>query len=119
MITIQQLSDALSAKREQSSLSVTELAERSGVARAALYRFAQGGDIRLSTFLAVADTLGVDIVLAPKTVSTSLQASVAAHPVPAAPVATPPPAGPRSAVEARLARVQAGLRPQVRKQTTP
>ncbi len=117
MTTIKQLSNSLGAAREQAQLSVTELAERAGVARAALYRFAQGGDIRLSTFLAMADTLGVDMILAPKTVSMSLQASVAANAVSAAKMAIPTPTGPRSAVEARLARVRAGIQAQVRKQT--
>lgn len=117
MTTIKQLSDSLAAKREQATLSVTELAERSGIARAALYRFAQGGDIRLSTFLAMADSLGVDIILAPKTVSTSLQASVAAHPPSKTRFAMPAATGPRSAVEARLTRIQARIRTQVRKPT--
>jgi predicted transcriptional regulator len=96
MTTIKQLSESLGAHRAQADLSVNDLATQSGVARAALYRFAKGGDVRLSTFLAMADTLGLDMVLAPKAVSVSLRPPVSAQPS----------TGPRSAVEARLAKVQ-------------
>ena len=100
MTTINQLSKFLGDAREHRGMSVTDLAAQSGVARAALYRFANDGDIRLTTFLAMADTLGLDVVLAPKAVSTSLQAGVSPSPQ----------TGPMSAVEARMAAIQAKLK---------
>ena len=111
MTTIHQLANSLGDAREQQGLSVTDLAARSGVARAALYRFAKDGDIRLTTFLAMADTLGLDVVLAPRAVSTSLQASVSVGSMAAAhPVSQPPaPAGPMSAVDSRLSEMKAKL----------
>ena len=111
MTTIKQLSSSVTAQREQASLSVTDMAERSGVARAALYRFAQGGDIRLSTFLALTDTLGLDVILAPKSVSESLQATVSApSSALAVTLSAQPQTGPQSAVEARLAKIRAQMR---------
>jgi hypothetical protein len=109
MTTIHQLSKSLGDAREQQGLSVTDLAARSGIARAALYRFAKDGDIRLTTFLATADSLGLDLVLVPKSVSTSLQASVSASPTPGANLSVQPPAGPMSAVEARMSAIKAKL----------
>ncbi len=109
MTSIRQLATSVSDAREQQGLSVTDLAARSGVARAALYRFANDGDIRLTTFLAMADTLGLDVVLAPKAVSTSLQASVSASPVAAAHLVNQPPAGAQSSVDARLSEIRAKL----------
>jgi predicted transcriptional regulator len=110
MTTISQLSKSLGDTREQQGLSVTDLATRSGVARAALYRFAADGDIRLTTFLAMADTLGLDVVLAPKAVSTSLQASVSSSPTVTANLSVQPQTGPMSAVEARMAAMKAKLK---------
>lgn len=110
MTTIKQISSVLNAKREQNNLTVTELAEHAGVARAALYRFNNGSDIRLSTFLAMADTLGLDVVLAPKPVSVNLQAAVTASPSAYATWASQAQTGPRSAVDARLATIRAQLR---------
>lgn len=110
MTTIHQLSKFLGDVREQQGLSVSDLAARSGVARAALYRFANDGDIRLTTFLAMVDTLGLDIVLAPKAVSTSLQASVSASPTVATNLSVQLQTGPMSAVEARMAAMKAKLK---------
>jgi predicted transcriptional regulator len=110
MTTIKQISTSLNAKRELSNLTVTELAEHAGVARAAIYRFNNGSDIRLSTFLSMADTLGLDIVLAPKAVSVSLQAAVTASPSANATLTSQTQSGPRSAVDARLDKIRAQLR---------
>ncbi len=109
MTTIHQLATSLGDAREQQGLTVTDLAARSGVARAALYRFAKDGDIRLTTFLALADTLGLDVVLAPKAVSTSLQASVSVSPIAAAHLVNQTPAGALSSVDARLSEMRAKL----------
>ena len=109
MSTINQLGSALDAQRAQTGLSVTDLAERSGVARAAVYRFMNGGDIRMSTLIAMADTLGMDMVLVPKAVGPSLRAHAASSPTAPATRDAPPPSGPSSAVDARLRKIKARL----------
>ena len=107
MTTLHQLSKALEAARVQRGLSTSDLSGKAGVSRAGLYRFAAGGDIRLSTFLALADSLALDVVLAPQAVSSSLQSTLnTEHRVmEAASTAV----GPRSAVEVRMQRAQAAL----------
>ena len=109
MTTINQLCSELNAQRGQADLSVTDLAEGSGVARAAVYRFMSGGDIRMSTFLAMADTLGLDMVLVPKAVSASLQANAASSSTVVANLEVQPQSGPTSAVDARLKQIRAKL----------
>ncbi len=109
MTAISQLCSELNAQRGQTGLSVTDLAERSGVARAAVYRFMNGGDIRMTTFIAMADTLGLDMVLVPKAVNASLQANALASSPAAASLELEPPSGPSSAVEARLNKIKARL----------
>ena len=110
MTTIQQVSDALGEARARADVSVTDLSKRAGVARAALYRFVNGEDIRLSTLLATTDALGLDIVLVPKSVSASLQSAGSGH------APSPPPgrsvndSGPRSAVSARLAKLKSNMK---------
>lgn len=104
MNSIQQLSRALAVERKQKGLTPAVLAQESGVSRAGVYRFAKGGDIRLSTFLALCDQLGVDLVLAPKAVAPAVQAAAAAVLAPLNP--DKPAAGPQSAVAARLQKLQ-------------
>ncbi|QIL74134.1 helix-turn-helix domain-containing protein (plasmid) [Diaphorobacter sp. HDW4B] len=59
------LQDAVS----KSPLSIVEIAEKSGVSRKALYSLLKGdADPRLSTIEALAHTLGLGIVVAPKAV---------------------------------------------------
>lgn len=110
METIQQLADAVSAERRQRNLSPATLALQAGVSRAGMYRFAKGGDIRLSTFLAVCDQLGLDLVLAPKAVAASVQDAV--NPALAPRKVSEPAAGPQSAVAARLQKLQKAARSQ-------
>ena len=104
MNTIHQLADAISTERRKRELSPAMLARESGVSRAGLYRFASGGDIRLSTFLALCDQLGMDLVLAPKVVAGSVQEAVNVRLGPL--TVSEPLAGPQSAVAARLQKLQ-------------
>lgn len=109
MTTLQHLSEKLTERRKQSGLSMTDVAQRSGVARAALYRFNNGGDVNLSTFLATADALGLDVVLAPKSVSKSLQTSIGDSMTKFSVLPVKPYTGPLSAVDATLAKLRARL----------
>ena len=116
MTTTSDISHALELERKRQGLTVTEIINRAGVSRAAVYRLLKGEDVQLTTLLAVTNMLGLDLIalranvvrLVPETLSGSsigpanpvIQTSIGRQDAPT---------GPLSAVAARAARLQGRL----------
>ena len=62
MTTTSDLARVLEEERERQGLTVTDIINRAGVSRAAVYRLFNGGDIQLTTLLAITNVLGLDLV---------------------------------------------------------
>ncbi|MES2510998.1 MAG: helix-turn-helix transcriptional regulator [Pseudomonadota bacterium] len=116
MTTSLELAAILDNERKRQALTISEVIKRTGVSRAAIYRLFKGGDVQLTTLLAVTDLLGLDLLamrtdvarLMPDTadgVSAATRKTLAqekSRQREAAP-------GPLSAVAARAARLQGKL----------
>jgi DNA-binding XRE family transcriptional regulator len=105
--SLSDLALTLARAQLQSGVNKTDLAKAAGVSRPTLHHVLEGGDFRVSSLLSLAAKLGLEVVL----VSKSLAPSLAAGPAPtrfitqgSMPIATS--VGPRTAVEAALARVR-------------
>ena|SRR2546426_10802869 len=62
MTTTSDLARALDEERKRQGLTFTDIINRAGVSRAAVYRLFNGGDVQLTTLLAVTNMLGLDLV---------------------------------------------------------
>ncbi|MES2398809.1 MAG: helix-turn-helix domain-containing protein [Pseudomonadota bacterium] len=62
MTTSFELAAILENERKRQALTVTDIIKRTGVSRAAVYRLLKGGDVQLTTLLAVTDLLGLDLI---------------------------------------------------------
>lgn len=62
MTTTSDLARALDEERKRQGLTLTDIINRAGVSRAAVYRLFNGGDVQLTTLLAVTDMLGLELV---------------------------------------------------------
>ncbi|RYG06892.1 MAG: hypothetical protein EON92_19355 [Burkholderiales bacterium] len=128
MTSTLELARSVSEECRRQGLSRTEIINRTGVSRAAVYRFFRGDDVQLTTLLAITNLLGMDLMAVRRAVA-ALMPDVAAgergptnisKPVDAAPgapqrlPATPrdaaSPAGPPSAVAVRAARLREKLK---------
>ncbi len=116
MTTSQDLAAILDNERKRQGLTLSEVIQRTGVSRAAIYRLFKGNDVQLTTLLAVTGLLGLDLLpmrtdLARLMPEPAEGVSVAARKVLVQEKnrrreATP---GPLSAVAARAARLQGRL----------
>ena len=66
MTTPLELAQRLEAARTASGLTLQALTEQAGVSRQAVYRLFKGNDVQVSTLLAVADVLQLDLVTLPR-----------------------------------------------------
>ncbi|MDB5964308.1 MAG: hypothetical protein JWQ72_808 [Polaromonas sp.] len=122
MTTTADIARSLDLERQRQGLTATDLIERAGVSRAALYRLIKGGDVQLTTLLAITNALGLDLVamrgnLARLMPEVGTQApATASEPAPpprmsaAARSPAVPSTGPLSAVAARAARLEHRLK---------
>ena len=62
MTTTADLARVLQAERKRQNLTVSDIIDRAAVSRAAVYRLFNGGDVQLTTLLAVTSVLGLDLV---------------------------------------------------------
>ncbi len=117
MTTSFELAAILDNERKRQALTISEVIKRTGVSRAAIYRLFKGGDVQLTTLLAVTDLLGLDLLamrtdvarLMPDTadgVSAATRKTLAQEKNRQREAAAP---GPLSAVAARAARLQGKL----------
>lgn len=75
MQTIAQVARSLRHARERLSITQAELRDAAGVSRRTLTKVLGGSDdFRLSTLLAVADRLGLELLLVPKGAATAVTA---------------------------------------------
>ncbi|MES2413584.1 MAG: helix-turn-helix transcriptional regulator [Pseudomonadota bacterium] len=114
MTTTTQIAKTLENERKRQGLTATEVINRAGVSRAAVYRLFKGGDVQLTTLLAVAGTLGLDLVAMRGDVAGTMVGAGIAATVrePTAALAGKPEThvGPMSAIEARAARLDERLK---------
>jgi transcriptional regulator with XRE-family HTH domain len=84
MNTLIELSSALQAARREQKLSYKDLAAATGLTVLSVRRALDGSTAsRATTLMALADCLGLALLLLPKPVATGLHASVTAHQAPA------------------------------------
>ena len=102
--TLRDVGSALLLAQDRIGITQEQLASSAGVSRPTVGHAMRGGDVRLSTLLALADRLDLDLVLVPKSVSRGF----ANMPIgsPSAPEVVES-RGPLTAVQAALARVRA------------
>ncbi len=62
MTTSFELAAILDNERKRQALTVSDVIRRTGVSRAAVYRLFKGGDVQLTTLLAVTHLLGLDLL---------------------------------------------------------
>ncbi|RYZ10967.1 MAG: helix-turn-helix domain-containing protein [Comamonadaceae bacterium] len=75
MQTIAQVAETLRLARERRSITQAALRDAAGVSRRTLTKVLGGkDDLRLSTLLAVADRLGLELLLVPKGAATAVTA---------------------------------------------
>ena len=72
MTTPLELAQRLEAARTASGLTLQALTEQAGVSRQAVYRLFKGNDVQVSTLLAVADVLQLDLVTLPRALKRGL-----------------------------------------------
>lgn len=78
MKTTSELADLIRAQLRSLRLTQTELASTSGVARRTLAQVLRGdSDLKLSTLFALADRIGLEVVLVPKTAADGIAAGPA------------------------------------------
>lgn len=65
MTTPLQLAQMIGKALQEQSTPVSVLIERSGVSRSAVHRLLRGGDVHISTVLAVTNALGLSLVVIP------------------------------------------------------
>lgn len=79
MKTVSEISGRLRSALDQSKLRQLDLAESAGVARQTLTKVLSGReDFKVSTLLALADKLGLELVMVPKGAAEGLHASTGA-----------------------------------------
>lgn len=102
--TLSEVGSALLLAQGRIGITGEQLAASAGVPRHTVDLALRGGDVWLSTLLAVADQLNLDLVLVPKSISRGF-----ANMDIRAPSASEPgePSGPLTAVRAALAQVRA------------
>lgn len=62
MTTSFELAAILDNERKRQALTISDVIKRTGVSRAAVYRLFKGGDVQLTTLLAVTNLLGLDLL---------------------------------------------------------
>ena len=72
MTTPLELAQRLEAARTASGLTLQALTEQAGVSRQAVYRLFKGNDVQVSTLLAVAEVLQLDLVTLPRALKRGL-----------------------------------------------
>lgn len=83
MQTLQQLADVLETARKQQRLSYDELARGAGLTPLATRRAMQGAAApRITTLMALAAQLGLEVVLVPRLLAPGLESTQAAPPAP-------------------------------------
>ena len=81
MRTLQHLANVLRDNIEKKRLTQEQLASSAGVSRQTLSKILSGrADLKLTTLFAVADRLGLEVVLVPKEIAPSMEASDDARP---------------------------------------
>lgn len=76
MRTLKEIADVLQRARRDDSITVRELVEKTGLTAVTLRGlFEAKTDPRLTTLMAVADELGLEVMLVPKAISASLMKS--------------------------------------------
>lgn len=78
MRTLGELSTVLSDAAQAASTDKSDLAEAAGVTRVTLRRALTGSDFKVSTLFAIADKLGLEVVLVPKGAARGLAADTLA-----------------------------------------
>ena len=81
MTSTADLARVLESERKRQKLTVTEIIDRAGVSRAAVYRLFNGGDVQLTTLLAVTNVLGLDLVPMRATLAQLVPDAIEAAPV--------------------------------------
>ena len=69
MTTTSDLAQALGLECKRQALTLTDVIRKTGVSRAAVYRLFKGEDVQLTTLLAVANLLGLDLIAVRGTVA--------------------------------------------------
>ncbi|MEO6016493.1 MAG: helix-turn-helix transcriptional regulator, partial [Polaromonas sp.] len=62
----------LDTERKRRGLTLTDVINQANVSRAAVYRLFKGGDVQLTTLLAVTNLLGLDMVAMPSRITALL-----------------------------------------------
>ena len=113
MTTTTHIATALETERKRQGLTLTDIINQAGVSRAAVYRLFKGGDVQLTTLLAVTNLLGLDLVAVPSAINALLPDRAASYKAAGSQRAIPQTEaanGPMSAVAARAARIDGRLR---------
>lgn len=80
MRTLQQLADTLRTQIARLGFTQQELADAAGVSRQTLSKVLSGNaDLRLTTLFALADRLGLEVLLVPKEIAKGFQADATAQ----------------------------------------
>lgn len=72
MTTPLELAERLETARAANGLTLRALTEQAGVSRQAVYRLFKGNDVQVSTLLAVAEVLQLDLVTLPRALKRGL-----------------------------------------------
>ena len=113
MTTTAHIALALDAERKRQGLTLTDVINQAGISRAAVYRLFKGGDVQLTTLLAITNLLGLDMVAVPSRITALLSgtgtATLGAVQQTESGNTQNRPSGPMSAVAARAARIDGRL----------
>lgn len=114
MTTTATIAAALDTERKRQGLTLTDIINQAGVSRAAVYRLFRGGDVQLTTLLAVTSLLGLDLVAVPGRINALLPDAATPQNADSGAWRAIPQTeavnGPMSAVAARAARIDGRLR---------
>ncbi|MDB5773391.1 MAG: transcriptional regulator, family [Burkholderia sp.] len=81
MHTLREIADALQQARQDNSIRIRELTEKTGLTAVTVRRLLEArADSRLTTLMAVADELGLEVMLIPKSISASITKSEQSSP---------------------------------------
>ena len=85
MKTLSEMTSVLEDERQRLALDYQALAERTGLTPLSVRNILQGRTApRITTLMAIANQLGLEVMLLPKVVATGLQSHIAQEPAPPA-----------------------------------